>query len=213
MNRLKQFLPTLNVVDTLLAWIGLSAGTILIIPEGFLKLDVSFKSSQPILLVTLVASLAYFLSRLMVRVWSGVEERSKSRAKQRDIENLVKCLDHCERAVLREFVISRRSVLSLPLSEPSVANLIHNGVLERVDDEPVAEGRQMVDCVISLAARPLLSFRVLSLPVGKLSEEQLDQLKRMRPQFLQPEYLANRTHSGKVFRIRTVHHDEGQSAA
>jgi hypothetical protein len=213
MNRLKQFLPTLNVVDTLLAWIGLSAGTILIIPEGFLKLDVSFKSSQPILLVTLVASLAYFLSRLMVRVWSGVEGRSKSRAKQRDIENLVKCLDHCERAVLREFVISRRSVLSLPLSEPSVANLIHNGVLERVDDEPVAEGRQMVDCVISLAARPLLSFRVLSLPVGKLSEEQLDQLKRMRPQFLQPEYLANRTHSGKVFRIRTVHHDEGQSAA
>ncbi len=58
----------------------------------------------------------------------------------------------------------------------------------------------------------MLSYKALGLPVGKLNEEQIEHLKAIRPRFLQADYKANRTHAGKLFRIR-AETSEGRSAA
>lgn len=213
MNKLMRLIPGFNVLDVLLAWLGFSAGFLLVVPSEFLPARLFTQDFQSACIISLIGSLAYFISRLCMRVWFEVDEVWHQRAHERRIEHLVKCLDHTERAILREFIIRRRSVVALPISEQSVMNLIRGGVLEAIEDEGANDSHYMVNCVISLAARPLLSFRALGLPVGKLSEAQLEQLKKMRPAFLQPEYQVNRTHSGKLFRIRAVGPNGSQSAA
>lgn len=202
MQWLRQIFARFRFFETVLAWLGFSCGLLLFIPANYLPDGVNLMPYQLGLWCVMLSSFSYFLGRLFVHLWRVVEGSWQQKVNRRTMENLIHCLDHTEKAILREFVISRKTVLQLPIDEPAVLNLLDNGVLEMVDHQPLPEAHHRFDCMISLAARPLLSYRVLSLPVGNLTEEQLERLKKMRPQFLQPNYDANRTYSGKVFRIR-----------
>ncbi|MFM2478107.1 super-infection exclusion protein B [Celerinatantimonas sp. MCCC 1A17872] len=208
MRWLKQALARLNILEMLLAWCGCGAGFFILVPQSYWPVHIEPNYFLAAWAVALV-SLSYFVGRLFLRCWAVVDGLWRKRLARRNMESLIQCLDHTERAILREFVIRRTSVLKLPVAEPAVVNLLDNGVLEMNDPQQLIEQHERVECMISLAARPLLSYRVLALPVGNLTEEQLDKLKKMRPAFLQPDYQANRTYSGKVFRIRTVeqHHE------
>ncbi|MFM2480259.1 super-infection exclusion protein B [Celerinatantimonas sp. YJH-8] len=214
MRWLKQILARFKFFETLLAWIGFSCGLLLLIPRSYFPESVDLVPYLLGLWCAMLSCASYFLGRLFIYAWKIIGGRWQLRVSRRNIEALIQCLDHTEKAILREFVISRRSVLRLPVTEPAVANLLHNGVLELVEYQQLLDQHNRVDCMISLMARPLLSYRVLSLPVGNLTEEQLERLKKMRPRFLQPDYDANRTYSGKVFRIRTSYSRgaEGTSA-
>lgn len=197
-----------SIFETTLAWLGCAAALCLLIPAQFWPI----KFSHQMLLIpwcALLVVVSYFLGRSFIGIWSVAEQLWNKRMRRRNMESMVQCLDHTERAILREFVIRRSSVLQLPVNEPAVANLLHNGILEMNESQQLLDQEAVVDCVISLAARPLLSYRVLSLPVGNLTGEQLDKLKKLRPAFLKPEKQTARTYSGKVFRIRTV----GEKAA
>lgn len=204
MQWLRQIYARFNVLEILVAWVGFGSGLLLLIPRSYLPQTVDLSPYFFALWCVMLACVAYFLGRLFIDSWNVVEGRWQQRLARRNVASLVQCLNHTEKAILREFVISRRTVLKLPVDEPAVVNLLHNGVLEMVEHQQLYDQQSHIDCMISLAARPLLSYRVLSLPVGKLTEEQLDRLKKMRPAFLQPDYQVNRTYSGKVFRIRTV---------
>lgn len=212
MRRLKQALARLNILEMLLAWFGSGAAFFLLIPQSYWPVSLNPNYFLMAWAVALL-SLSYFVGRLFVHCWAMIDGFWRKRLARRNMESLIQCLDHTERAILREFVIRRTSVLKLPVAEPAVINLLNNGVLEMNDSQQMIEQHDRIECVISLAARPLLSYRVLSLPVGNLTEEQLDKLKKMRPAFLQPEYQSNRTYSGKVFRIRTVDSHPSESPA
>ncbi|MFM2484752.1 super-infection exclusion protein B [Celerinatantimonas yamalensis] len=210
MRWLIQKIADLNIVATTLAWVGFAAGLFLLVPTAYLPV----KIDAHMLLFAwggVFIAVSYFLGRLFVRAWKVIEARWQKRLAQQNIESLIRCLDHTERAILREFVIRRTSVLHLPVKEPAVANLLHNGVLEMNEPQQLLDQLDRVDCMISLAARPLLSYRTLSLPVGNLTGEQLDKLKKLRPIFLQPDYEANRTYSGKVFRIKTSNQSDSDA--
>ncbi|CAG9297902.1 super-infection exclusion protein B [Celerinatantimonas diazotrophica] len=203
MRWLKQALARLNILEMLLAWFGCGAVFFILIPQSYWPVSIA-PNYLLIAWAGALLSLSYFVGRLFIRCWAVVDGFWRKRLNRRNMESLIHCLDHTERAILREFVIRRTSVLKLPVAEPAVVNLLNNGVLEMNDSQQMIEQHERVECMISLAARPLLSYRVLSLPVGNLTEDQLDKLKKMRPAFLQPDYQSNRTYSGKVFRIRTI---------
>ncbi|RKF20885.1 hypothetical protein DBZ36_02790 [Alginatibacterium sediminis] len=210
MHTLYRLLSRFGALDVFFAWMGIASGLLLILPKSVLDLGEVHSSMHSAMAVSLSLSLAYVLSRLLSFGLHAVYQNHILKDKQRRINDCVAVLDHSERAILREFVLTRRSVLELPLTESSVKNLIRHGVLEAENPSDNLETRGHAKLVIAVMARPVLSFKALGLPVGKLNESQLDHLRALRPMFLRPEYKANRTHNGKVFRIRF---NESQNAA
>jgi hypothetical protein len=97
-------------------------------------------------------------------------------------------LDFNEKAVLREFVLQRKSVINLPITEPAVKNLMDAGVLTYAYGKPAREKEdenQIRALMIALPARPLLTYKVLGLSRGKMSDEQVEQIMNARPKFAQ----------------------------
>ncbi len=90
--------------------------------------------------------------------------------------------------MLREFVLQRKSVINLPITEPAVKNLMDAGVLTYAYGKPVREKEdenQIRALMIALPARPLLTYKVLGLSRGKMSDEQVEQIMNARPKFAQ----------------------------
>ena len=82
---------------------------------------------------------------------------------------------------MREFVIQRKSVINLPINEPSVRNLIENGLLVPTDYDMDEEGRLPI--MINTIARPLITYKAVGLTKNKMSEEQIDQIVSARPKY------------------------------
>ncbi len=212
MEFLGRLLARWGILDIFMAWLLIASAMVLMLPQQWLPEGGLNAELNVTLVLSCIAGLAFFLSRCLLLVAAAVSAGVQQRRELQRLSAMIACLDHSERAILREFIITRRSVLSLPLNEPAVLNLLNNGVLKPMNEQHIQEQRSNVDMMINLAARPLLSYKALGLPVGKLNEEQIEHLKSIRPRFLQPDYKANRTHSGKLFRIRAGS-SESQSAA
>ena len=100
------------------------------------------------------------------------------------LQQMIRCLDFSERAVLREFVLQRKSVIKLPVTEPAVKNLLEAGVLTYAYGQPFSEDDIMIKALmIALPARPLITYKALGLSKGKMSEEQIGQIISSRPKF------------------------------
>ena len=111
------------------------------------------------------------------RFWSGQQRKQR-------LETMVQCLDFSERAVLREFILQRKSVIKLPVTEPAVKNLLEAGVLVYAYAQPFEEDDLLHrELMIALPARPLITYKLLGLTRGKLSDEQIEQIKSDRPKF------------------------------
>ena len=97
---------------------------------------------------------------------------------------MIRCMDFSERAILREFVLQRKSVIKLPVTEPAVKNLLDAGVLTYAYGQPFHEDdTQIKALMIAMSARPLITYRVLGLSRSKMSEEQIEQIMSARPRF------------------------------
>ena len=212
MEFLSRLFARWGILDIFMAWLLIASAMVLMLPQQWLPEGGLSAELNVALVLSCIAGLAFFLSRCLLLLVAMISAGIQQRRELQRLSAMIACLDHSERAILREFIITRRSVLSLPLNEPAVLNLLNNGVLKPMNQQHVQEQRSNVDMMINLAARPLLSYKALGLPVGKLNEEQIEHLKSIRPRFLQPDYKANRTHSGKLFRIRAGG-SESQSAA
>ena len=94
---------------------------------------------------------------------------------------MVSCLDFSERAVLREFVLQRKSVINLPIAEPTVKNLLNSGILAVAEDIIDVQGKTPL--MINLEARPLITYRAVGLSRAKMSEEQIEQILSARPKY------------------------------
>ncbi|WP_051326574.1 MULTISPECIES: super-infection exclusion protein B [Aliagarivorans] len=202
METINRFVLRWGALDVVVAWLSIASAMLLFIPQNVLHIQKLEGQGYTLAVIGLIVGIAFFVSRGLMLAASFAKRSWFSRKQMQQLSSMIACLDHTERAVLREFVIARKSVLNLPVLEPSVVNLIDNGVLTPVKPRQMIEGRTRVDLMISLEARPLLSYRALGLPVGKLSEEHVEQLKAKRPPFLRADYQASRTHNGRLFRIR-----------
>ncbi|KFZ38886.1 hypothetical protein HR45_00315 [Shewanella mangrovi] len=169
-------------------WVMLLGALLLFVPNSLLatlKLDSLVAEFTPYIALALMGALAYvgvlavnFLLDEAIRYLRG-----KRIAEQ--VDEKVKLLDPTERALLREFFIQGTSILTLPQDDLVVQSLLQHHILECVGNERhYAIQGPTADFKISVYARKYLNRRVLRLPSGEMSQDDLQQLMRSRPAFV-----------------------------
>ncbi len=170
----------------LMVWLFMCSSAILLFPAdklGPAAAEWLHACSLYLWLGILIAG-SYFLSQLILILIDLARLHYLDYQQQEKLEQMVRCLDFSERAVLREFILQRKSVIKLPVTEPAVKNLLDAGVLTYAYGQPFAEDEIMIKALmIALPARPLITYKALGLSKGKMSEEQIEQIMSARPKF------------------------------
>ncbi len=170
----------------LMVWLLLCSSAILVFPAEKLGPAAAgwLHACSLYLWLGILVSGSYFLSQLIL-IAIDLTRAIYQEHQQRDkLQQMIRCLDFSERAVLREFVLQRKSVIKLPVTEPAVKNLLEAGVLTYAYGQPFSEDDIMIKALmIALPARPLITYKVLGLSKGKMSEEQIGQIISARPKF------------------------------
>lgn len=142
------------------------------------------------LYVGILTSVSYFLTIFCLFLFELGWQHYTLKKRKRHIADMLAQLDFNERAILREFWLQRKSVITLPISEPSVKRLLDAGILEPAHPAPDfyvkthTKDKQVRPLIISLHARPLISFKVIGLNPTTMTAEQIEWLKNARPRFI-----------------------------
>lgn len=190
MKRWIQHFYQLNRLNWLMVWLLLCCSIILLFPAGLMKGAVSQWAADHAawLGVGMLIAISYFCSQGFLIAWEWACDEWQARRQQDQLAQMIGFLDFNEKAVLREFVLQRKSVINLPITEPAVKNLMDAGVLTYAYGKPTREKEdenQIRALMIALPARPLLTYKVLGLSRGKMSDEQVEQIMNARPKFAQ----------------------------
>ena len=190
MKRWIQHFYQLNRLNWLMVWLLLCCSIILLFPAGLMKGAVSQWAADHAawLGVGMLIAISYFCSQGFLIAWEWACEEWQARRQQDQLAQMIGFLDFNEKAVLREFVLQRKSVINLPITEPAVKNLMDAGVLTYAYGKPTREKddeNQIRALMIALPARPLLTYKVLGLSRGKMSDVQVEQIMNARPKFAQ----------------------------
>ena len=193
MKRWIQHFYQLNRLNWLMVWLLLCCSIILLFPTGLMKGAVSQWATAHAawLGVGMLIAISYFCSQGFLIAWEWACDEWQSRRQQDQLAQMIGFLDFNEKAVLRELVLQRKSVINLPITEPAVKNLMDAGVLTYAYGKPVREKEdenQIRALMIALPARPLLTYKVLGLSRGKMSDEQVEQIMNARPKFAQKSF-------------------------
>ena len=193
MKRWIQHFYQLNRLNWLMVWLLLCCSIILLFPAGLMKGAVSQWATAHAawLGVGMLIAISYFCSQGFLIAWEWACDEWQSRRQQDQLAQMIGFLDFNEKAVLREFVLQRKSVINLPITEPAVKNLMDAGVLTYAYGKPTREKddeNQIRALMIALPARPLLTYKVLGLSRGKMSDEQVEQIMNARPKFAQKSF-------------------------
>lgn len=193
MKRWIQHFYQLNRLNWLMVWLLLCCSIILLFPAGLMKGAVSQWATAHAawLGVGMLIAISYFCSQGFLIAWEWACDEWQSRRQQDQLAQMIGFLDFNEKAVLREFVLQRKSVINLPITEPAVKNLMDAGVLTYAYGKPTREKEdenQIRALMIALPARPLLTYKVLGLSRGKMSDEQVEQIMNARPKFAQKSF-------------------------
>ncbi|MFM5635973.1 superinfection exclusion B family protein [Aeromonas veronii] len=190
MKRWIQHFYQLNRLNWMMVWLLLCCSIILLYPAGLMKGAVSQWAADHAawLGVGMLIAISYFCSQGFLIAWEWACDEWQARRQQDQLAQMISFLDFNEKAVLREFVLQRKSVINLPITEPAVKNLMDAGVLTYAYGKPTREKddeNQIRALMIALPARPLLTYKVLGLSRGKMSDEQVEQIMNARPKFAQ----------------------------
>ncbi|MCR4553386.1 MAG: superinfection exclusion B family protein [Succinivibrionaceae bacterium] len=176
----------LAILNWIMVWFILLNGMIVMIPGDVMGNNVAnWVSKHNIIWFTgLVIGISYFLSHAVIILGTYIFERISSRSHLEHMHNMVACLDFTEKAVLREFVLQRRSVINLPITEPAVKNLLRAGILTYAYGTPSSGDESIIKALmIALDARQYITYKVLGLSKNGMSEEQIEQILNERPKF------------------------------
>jgi hypothetical protein len=183
-----------QIITTAMMWICFSCAVLLVIPSSLFSISNSDTLPDilaPYLWVLALLTGSYLLTRVCVFVFHRVSDYV---ARQRLLvrrNRMIRQLDFEEKALLREFIIQRKTVLALPLTEPAVSNLLASGILAPAfETQEIKGSSRIIKLSIAIDARELLTHRVIGLPTGKLTETEADILKAARPQYARNKYMS-----------------------
>ncbi len=174
------------VLNWIMLWAIIINAMIVMIPDAWLGAKVSkWIADRNVLWLTgLLTGISYFLSHAISIGCTWAYENFTSKSRETLIHNMVACLDFTEKAVLREFVLQRRSVINLPVAEPAVRNLLDAGILTYAYGTPAASDSSVIKALmISLDARQFITYKILGLSKNGMTEEQIEQILHERPKF------------------------------
>jgi len=183
-----------QIITTAMMWICFSCAVLLVIPSSLFSISNSDTLPDilaPYLWVLALLTGSYLLTRVFVFVFHRVSDYVAGQQLLVRRNRMIRQLDFEEKALLREFIIQRKTVLALPLTEPAVSNLLASGVLAPAfETQEIKGSSRIIKLSIAIDARELLTHRVIGLPTGKLTEAEADILKAARPQYARNKFMS-----------------------
>lgn len=179
-------LRQISSFNRFMCWLFLSCTLVSLLPGSLFSgaFGLWLQDYRLIFILGMVGAGCYFLSHGAVIGFQYVFYRKQRLMQQRLLKELLDYLDANEKAVLREFVIQRKSVIKLPVTEPAVKNLLEQGILSYAFGEPGEAGLNAIKpLMISIDARPLLTFKVLGLNPANMTDEQKNLIMNNRPKY------------------------------
>jgi len=174
-------------------WMCFSCAILLVIPSSLFSLDNSNvlpNTYSRYLWVLALITGSYLLTRLFTLLFSCLRKYYNEQYLCACRNKMIRQLDFEEKALLREFIIQRKTVLALPLNEPAVNNLLASGVLAPAyETQEIKGSNRIIKLSIAIEAREQLTHKVIGLPVGKLTEEEAELLKAARPEYARSNYI------------------------
>ncbi|MGN0903399.1 MAG: super-infection exclusion protein B [Succinivibrio sp.] len=172
-----------RTLNTIMMWLFCLTVIMLIIPWQSVSAEIAghINSNRIMLYFALIIEISNFIAQAISHVFNSITQKNYNRRLIERISKAVEELDFAEKALLREYVLQRRSVLTLPVLEPTVRNLIDEGVLKIVN--VVDNEEKTADIIISKEARPYITYKAIGLTLGKMTEDQVNQIMSSRPDY------------------------------
>lgn len=173
---------TLEFGNRIITWLFLITLLLLICPFENISstLATNVENGKSYLYLALIVEVSYFVSNFIVSLYYRKAEQRQKIKYDNAIREAVESLDFAERALLREFVIQRKSVLTLPIDEPTVKSLIDSRILKMVSS---IDNNYKVKVIINKDARQYITYKAIGLSRAKMSEELIAQIIKARPEF------------------------------
>jgi len=194
---MKEFLHRVSdkqAMTTTMLWMCFSCAVLLVLPSSLFSVnnsDLLPSHYSPYLWILALLTGSYLLTRLLTFLFSRLTKHYDDQYLSARRNKMIRQLDFEEKALLREFIIQRKTVLSLPLNEPAVNNLLASGVLTPAyETQEIKGSNRIIKLSIAIEAREQLTHKVIGLPVGKLTESEAELLKAARPEYARSNYIA-----------------------
>ncbi|MBO8415491.1 MAG: superinfection exclusion B family protein [Proteobacteria bacterium] len=171
---------TLNII---MLWLFFITMMLLFVPFTDIApvLAERVEENRQYLYIALIVCAANFAAQLISSFFMRLSSRHLQKRLDAQLKQSVSRLDFAERALLREFVLQRKSVLALPLDEPTVRSLVESGILKIMPLPPDENDKYKM--AISKAARPYITYKAIGLSRGHMSEESISQIMAARPEY------------------------------
>lgn len=179
---------TVRTINTVMMWLFCLTVLMIIIPWETVSTEFAtrIQENKIMLYFALIIEVSNFLSQGVVTFFTAISSKKNAKKLQQRVMNAVESLDFAERALLREYVLQRKSVLNLPVNEPTVRNLVDEGVLRIVN--VTDNDNYKADIIISKEARPYVTYKAIGLTLGKMTEEQVSQIMSARPTYAKERF-------------------------
>ncbi|MCH4292934.1 superinfection exclusion B family protein [Shewanella sp. 3B26] len=168
-------------------WLLIASASLKFAPADWLALlhlDAWAATNSAFVGLGLIVSIAFFVALLANFLLDEAIGYLGTKRKKEIIEHKVQLLDPAERALLREFFLQGKTILTLPVDELAVRSLVDTNILECLGNiKHYAIQGSTADYKISMLARVYLNRSVLRLPNGELSQEDMQNLIKARPGF------------------------------
>ncbi len=177
-------------------WLFILTAFLLFLPLGQVSAEFAtrIEANRFYLYTALIVEASLFISHIVSYIYSMWFSKHFVRQSSEFLHHAVNTLDFAEKALLREFVLQRQSVLHLPVAEPTVKSLCDSGILTFIKYDE--DDDQKACFAISRKARPLITYRAIGLSRSGMSEEQLSQIMQSRPGFARSDDSFTRTYRG-----------------
>lgn len=184
---------TLNIV---MLWLFCVTSMLLVLPLESIseELATQVEANKTYLYLALIVEVSNFISQAIISFIGSYLNRRNQKQETNAMKVTVDGLDFAERALLREYVLQRKSVLYLPEAEPTVRSLVESGILNVVGDPDETTNR--VPMIITKKARPFISYRAIGLTRSKMNDEMLEQIMNARPEFAREKKVMPRAYRG-----------------
>ena len=184
---------SLNIIMT---WLFIVTVLLLFTPFSYFAPNLAAKIApyKDLLYIALIVEVSNFLSLFIINKITSHKQKKYNKQMNEFLEAQVQSLDFTERALLREFVLQRKSVLTLPIDEPVVNSLLQSKIL--VPTSECANEDNTINVMISKLARPYITYKAIGLTKGKMTDEMLDQLMQSRPDFARETKVMQKSYRG-----------------
>ena len=174
------------ILNIVMVWLSIATLALLFVPWDRFSPDLASRIApcRGFLYLALIFELSNFIAQALIGIFSSLRRSKAAKESARLMERSVGNMDFSERALIREFVLQRKSELRVPLSQPTVRGLLGSRILEQVS--PAGDDGK-AGVAISRQARPFITYRAIGITAGKLSEDQINQLMSERPDYARPE--------------------------